>query len=111
MCKRISVGWSIFTQFKNANLIFPTQQVDVNTIIEDAIKDMNVKRVIIFGSSTTSACNPWSDIDVYYELYENKDIPSTLTIRSIDSWSNFNVNEELYSSIMKGVVVYERDIT
>ena len=30
-----------------------------------------INKIIIFGSSVTSACNPWSDIDIYIDFGEN----------------------------------------
>ena len=97
--------------FKNVNRIFPTQQSDVKEMIDVCKEDRNVKKIIIFGSSVTSRCNPWSDIDIYYEFEkEPKKYPSTGSATAVfDKWDNFNVNNELLHEIRKnGVVVYER---
>lgn len=51
----------VYDDYMNANLIFPTQQRDVYHIIKICRQDPNIKKVVIFGSSVTSACNPWSD--------------------------------------------------
>ena len=97
--------------FKNVNRIFPTQQSDVKEMIEVCKEDRNVKKIIIFGSSVTSRCNPWSDIDIYFEFEkEPQKYPSTGSATAVfDKWDNFNVNNELLHEIRKnGVVVYER---
>lgn len=41
--------------YMNANLIFLTQQRDVYHIIKICRQDPNIKKVVIFGSSVTSA--------------------------------------------------------
>ncbi len=97
--------------FKNVNHIFPTQQADVKKMIDICKDDKNIKKIIIFGSSVTSRCNPWSDIDIYFEFKkEPNKYPSTASSTAIfDKWDNFNVNNELMREISKnGVVVYER---
>lgn len=94
--------------FKNASKIFPTQQRDVARIVESVKLDSNVKSVTIFGSSVTWGCNPWSDIDVYYELKEEKKLPKVKLENPRDAWTNFTVDETLLEEIQtKGVVVYE----
>ena len=104
--------WNVCSKpFKNAEYVFPTQQNDVFKIISAAKKDPNIKKVIVFGSSVTSACNPWSDIDVYFEL--NEDNPANIDVCGIevpvDKWDNFSVDERLRKEIDEtGVVVYEK---
>lgn len=106
------MSWIIVDKhFMNADLIFPTQQRDVSRIILVASADTNIRKVVIFGSSVTSACNPWSDIDVYFELDSDLNLPIFRLENSIDAWTNFSVGAELLQEIKKtGVVVYERDI-
>ncbi|SFI01167.1 Nucleotidyltransferase domain-containing protein [Selenomonas ruminantium] len=53
--------------FLNRNRIFPTQQEAVAEMIEVCKKIPNIRKIIIFGSSVTPECNPWSDIDIYFE--------------------------------------------
>ena len=105
------MSWGIFVEpFKNVEHIFPTQQRDVSTIVAKAKLDSNIKEIIIFGSSVTSACNPWSDIDVYFDLEEDKPLPYFGISTGLDAWTNFLVDKHLMSEIKeKGVVVYERD--
>ena len=103
--------WKVFSEpFKNAEKIFPTQQRDVYKIVKACKKDTNIQRVIIFGSSITPLCNPWSDIDVYADMLEDKNFPSLGVYEvPVDKWTNFTVDDELYKEIKQGVVVYERN--
>lgn len=103
--------WDVFVDpFKNVEHIFPTQQRDVSTIVAKATLDSNIKEVIIFGSSVTDACNPWSDIDVYFNLEEDKLLPYFGISTGLDAWTNFLVDDYLMKEIKeKGVVVFERD--
>lgn len=103
--------WNVFSEpFMNAAKIFPTQQKDVHTIIERCKQDNNILRLIVFGSSITSACNPWSDIDIYADMIEDKNFPSLGVYEvPVDKWTNFTVDEDLYREIKQGVTVYVRD--
>lgn len=106
--------WNVFSDyFMNAEKIFPTQQKDVYRIINEAKKYPETEKIIVFGSSVTSACNPWSDIDIYFQLSSpvicynvvSKDVEAP-----VDKWDNFTVSDELYKEILEnGVVVYERE--
>lgn len=98
--------------YLNVEKIFPTQQKDVGTVISVWKKDKNIKRIIIFGSSVTAACNPWSDIDIYVEMLEKKKRPAVgIKEVPLDIWTNYDVDEEFRKEIMeKGVVVYERNL-
>lgn len=66
-------SWKCVTdvKFSNQQYIFPTQQEYVLHLVQGAKNDPNVKRIIIFGSSVTAQCNPWSDIDAYFEIEED----------------------------------------
>ena len=104
--------WRAFAKpFLNINRIFPTQQEHVAKLIEVCKDIPNIKKIIIFGSSVTPLCNPWSDIDVYFETKtEMNKWPSIKSHTAIfDKWDNFTVDENLLKEIMqKGVLVYER---
>lgn len=102
--------WKVCSEpFMNANKIFPTQQRDVKKIIDACSQDSNITKIIIFGSSITSACNPWSDIDVYVEMKEDKQWPR-IDVHEVplDKWTNFMVDDNLYKEIKMGVTVYIR---
>lgn len=105
-------SWKCITEehFDNQQYVFQTQQADVLRLVHGAKKDKNVKKIIIFGSSVTAQCNPWSDIDAYFE--EEKDLLhfSFAGIEAaVDFWTNFTVDEALLAEIEeKGVCVYER---
>lgn len=106
--------WKICTDkpFKNVQLIFPTQQKDIAELVELARKDKNIIRVIIFGSSVSKRCKPYSDIDIYYELEEDKPITFCDITHPLDRWSNFMVDKGLKDEILNtGVVVYDRDLS
>lgn len=106
-------SWKCITEehFDNQQYVFPTQQADVLRLVQGAKKDKNVRRIIVFGSSVTAQCNPWSDIDVYFE--EEDDIPHfsfKCLEASVDFWTNFTVDELLLAEIKeKGACVYSRD--
>ena len=95
--------------FRNVELIFPTQQADVSKIIHVFSKVENVEKIIVFGSSVTAACNPWSDIDLFVQMDEEIRLRKPKTGVPIDLWTNFDVDENLMEEINEtGVVVYER---
>ena len=103
--------WNAVTKpFQNIHRIFPLKQKAVYDLIEVCRKDSNIKKIIVFGSSTTAACNPWSDIDVYFEMDK---MPQHYPIvgnpqHNFDKWCNFTASEKLLNEInKKGVVVYE----
>jgi len=97
--------------FKNIHRIFPTQQVEIAKMIDVCKNIPNVKRIIIFGSSVTAQCNPWSDIDIYFDIkQEMNKLPVVKDTQAIwDKWDTFSVDNNLLNEILgKGVVVYER---
>ena len=96
-------------RFKNVEYIFPTQQLDVEKIISNFSLNKGVKKIIIFGSSVTSACNPWSDIDVFVELEQETSLKKPRIEVPIDLWTNYDVDDRLMQEINeKGVIVYEQ---
>ncbi len=110
--KKNDYKWRAFVKpFLNINKIFPTQQADIRKMIDVCKKIPNIKKIIIFGSSVTPRCNPWSDIDIYFET--EKEMNKWPSIKShtavFDKWDNFTVSSELLKEILaKGVLVYER---
>ena len=74
-------------------------------------KNSKCKKIVIFSSSVTPQCTPWSDIDIYFEIAsEMQKLPVVNDTEAIwDKWGTFSVDDELLSTIMRtGVVVYER---
>lgn len=104
--------WKIFCKpFKNVQKIFPTKQKYIAKMVEICKSDPNIKKVIIFGSTVTAGCNPWSDIDIYFEVKDkSKKLPGIKShTQAFDKWSNFTVDQNLLNEIKKeGVIVYER---
>lgn len=102
--------WKVVSKpFHNAHRIFPTKQKDVYEMVQVCRKDSNIKRMVVFGSSVTNACNPWSDIDVYFVMEkEPKNYPTTGSPTAVfDKWTNFSISRELADEINKtGVIVY-----
>ena len=96
--------WKAFAKpYKNINRIFPTKQKDVGEMVKVCKKDDNIRKIIVFGSSVTPLCNPWSDIDIYFEMKTGS------RAAVFDRWDNFSVDDDLMHEIAtKGVVVYER---
>lgn len=105
--------WGVFAKpFRNIERIFPTKQEAVSRMVDLCKTLPNIRRVIIFGSAVTAGCNPWSDIDIYFEMKEPPQrYPSIGSHTAVfDKWDNFSVDENLKREIdEKGVVVYERD--
>lgn len=95
--------------FMNVTSIFPTQQNDVSDIVCELQKNTNVRKIVVFGSSVTSACNPWSDIDLYVELNTEQNLRLPRVEALVDLWTNFDVDERLLQEIITtGVTVYEQ---
>ena len=103
-------SWKICidTPFLNCERIYPIQQRKVKAIIEQALQDPDVQRIIIFGSSVTQACHIGSDVDVYFEMSDNH-VPRFEDLDfEYDVWTNFTVDNRLKEEIAKkGVVVYD----
>ena len=103
--------------------IAPIQQEKVYTIYKQF---PNIAaRVIIFGSSTTSACNRYSDVDILIvvpdknrvreqlsEFLLNIDFDIDILFWSIDELKeNLNKGTNIIKNIMRsGVKIYDRDV-
>lgn len=95
--------------FPNCDKIYPIQQRKVAQILSDLKEDTNVKKVVIFGSSTTARCHIGSDVDFYVELEEKRKVRLSAFDFLYDLWTNYTVEPEMLSEInKKGVIVYER---
>ena len=104
--------WKVVDEtFTNAERIFPTKQRYVKKMIDACRNDANIKKILAFGSAVTAGCNPWSDIDIYFEMaHDVTNLPVCDAGQAVfDKWTNFSVSEELLAEIKaKGVTVYER---
>lgn len=110
--------WNLINQknsdIQNIRKVFPTQQEDVAMLVRAIKKTGIAKKIVIFGSSVRSVCNPWSDIDIYCEIdkpFEPQEpyrfFDHALDV-SIDLWDNFSVDARLMKEIQEtGVIVYE----
>ena len=108
----------------NLEYIHPLNQELVNKIAERASEDSNVKRIIIFGSSITNRCNPFSDLDlcIDWRMRSHDDdgvfVPETnafMKFIAIETKGNVDIlayddieNPLMRKSIDEGVVVYEQ---
>lgn len=99
-------------QYQNVNKIFPTKQKDVALLVNKLKENKKIKRIIIFDSSVTWACNPWRDIDIYIEHdaenLNSINIPYSDIKSSLDIWDSLLVDNNLLKEIIdKGVIIYE----
>jgi len=93
--------------FENCERIYPIQQRKVRELIDDISSKKYVKKIIIFGSSVTSACHIGSDIDIFAEMSQRKNPITQIHDFEYDFWSNYTVDDRLMKEITsKGVIVY-----
>lgn len=99
--------------YRNVEHIHPLMQDDVERILDQLRLCPCVKRVTVFGSSTTTACNPWSDIDIFVEgCLEHFPHPKLRVASGIDVLDDEAVecDPDFIRKVKRdGVVVYERD--
>lgn len=114
------------TAFLSVNKIHPLKQKIVAEIVDAAKKDSEVKRIIIFGSSTRYDCNTESDLDIcidwYDDCYDKDGVlkPFTANMRKhISMVTKGNADVVNYSyldgtlikdAVKEGVVVYEHTL-
>ena len=93
--------------FKNCERIYPIQQRKVRELLDDLTQDPAVKRVVVFGSSTTQRCHQGSDVDVYVEMTNDHNPVRKYHDFLYDLWTNYMADDRLKAEIAKqGVVVY-----
>lgn len=97
-------------KFVNQEYVYRPRQKKVAELLEDIISNPEVEFVILFGSSLTSECTVFSDIDVYVHLEKPiKRIIHKIHDFEYDVWTNYNVESEMLEEILeKGVVIYEK---
>lgn len=107
--------WKIVTpdRFLNQQLVFPAAQPSVACIISNARKYDAVKKIIVFGSSVTSAFSPTSDIDIFVEQTDDKRyLLAKGCQRGVDYWRREDCDSGLIREIEKtGVVVFDRHMS
>ena len=97
--------------FENANRIHPLMQKRIQMILNTLIRDKNLKRLILFGSSLEFRCSSYSDIDLLAETYDHEqrlaDIPDVGC--DIDIITNLAHTSRLYREIDEtGLLLFER---
>jgi predicted nucleotidyltransferase len=114
------------SSFSNVNKIHPIKQRIVKDIVNNARNDNNVKRIIIFGSSTRYDCDVTSDLDICidwkYDCYDDMGVlkPFTKNMRKAISLAtkgkadvvNYDYLDgtDVEQSVKEGVVVYEHNV-
>lgn len=112
--------------FLSVNRIHPMKQKIVEEIVNAAKSDKNVKKIIIFGSSTRYDCDITSDLDIcidwMQDCYDEEGILKPFTrnmrkcISSVTKGRADVVNYEyldgtvVEDAVKQGVVVYEHNV-
>ena len=110
----------------NLEFIHPLKQELVNVIVGRAIEDINVKKLIVFGSSITNKCSPFSDLDICidWKIRSHDDdgvyvLETNAFMKFISLKSNGNVdilsyddieNQSIKEAVDGGIVVYEHNV-
>ena len=96
-------------------LIHPFKHKIVDDIVREASKYDCIKRVFVFGSSTTWYCHEFSDLDIAID--STCDVPEFCNFVSIRTEGNCDmlytrniIDFDLLCNIKKGVVVYEKSL-
>ena len=109
--------------FQNVNKIHPLKQKIVKSIVDVAKKDINVKRLIIFGSSIRYDCDIFSDLDICIDwlkpCYDEDGVLHSFTCNMRKNISaitcgqadvvNYNYLDgtEIKKAVNEGVIVYD----
>lgn len=102
------------TPYDNVEKIFPLKQAAVEAAVEACKLRGDIKALIVFGSSVTSACNPWSDVDIYVVGADRFHSPLHVQYDDVfDIWYSSDrldaPADELFREIdNNGIVVYSR---
>ena len=91
--------------------IHPLRQKAVSDAINEARKNRNVIRLIVFGSSATGMCTPDSDVDLYVvEDGVRTFVPPTTAIFDVVTPEGLTMDDHLVKEILRdGIKVYERE--
>ena len=98
--------------------IHPLKQSIINEIYDIVSNDSRIKKVYLFGSSTTIRCNRSSDVDLAIELNIDDNETKNQISETIQNITNYNcdvlwlnnINKEttIFKNIEKGIVLYEQ---
>ncbi len=99
--------------FPNAMYVHPLQQWDVQILFDSLYADLNVKLMVIFGSSVEFRCDSFSDIDLYLEcdpIDHHPTIYYEYLTKEVDILLNFDHwNDQISREISeKGIVLFDR---
>lgn len=97
--------------FHNANRVHPLMQHRVEKIIHETLKDSNIRRLVLYGSSLEFRCSSSSDIDLYIEKYDpDKKLAFFPDLDcETDIITNLSSNHKLYQVIEQtGLLLFER---
>jgi predicted nucleotidyltransferase len=111
------------SSFRNVNRIHPIKQKIVKEIVDEAKKDYEVERIIIFGSSIRYDCDITSDLDICIawkdDCYDEEGVlkPFTGNMRRVISTVtkgnadvvnyDYLAGTEVEDAVKEGVIVYE----
>jgi predicted nucleotidyltransferase len=114
------------SSFRNVNRIHPIKQKIVKEIVDEAKKDYEVERIIIFGSSIRYDCDITSDLDICIawkdDCYDEEGVlkPFTGNMRRVISTVtkgnadvvnyDYLAGTEVEDAVKEGVIVYEHNV-
>ncbi|MBQ9531603.1 MAG: nucleotidyltransferase domain-containing protein [Eubacterium sp.] len=106
-----------FPEVIDTNLIchiFPTKQIDVQRIIDYALNNAGLEKIVIFGSAVTWNCNADSDLDIavwsdhnnfkLFSKYLSKNLQTEFDLIDYNSIDNVHIKNDI---LKKGVVIYD----
>lgn len=100
----------------NIEKIHPLQQKNVINVIE-AIKDTDVTKIVVIGSTLNLRCNPWSDLDLVlfghldgiHRSYVEMQIISCIDGDVDILWmQDIKDSNRIIEDIRRGVIVYKQ---
>ena len=97
--------------FQNANRVHPLMQARIEKLLQSMLKDKNVRKLVLFGSSLEFRCNSNSDIDIYIEKKDrDKKLEHFPDLDcEVDIVTNLSPDSKLYFEIdKKGLILFER---
>lgn len=97
--------------FQNANRVHPLMQSRVEKLIHELKKDINIRKLVLYGSSLEFRCSSYSDIDIYIEKYDSEKKLAFLPELDceVDIITNLQPDNRLYQRIEQtGLLLFER---